>query len=434
VKRRRPSLRSLAPTVLAVSIAAGTSGCADRQTAPDLSPPAYALAARCGTCHPQQLADWESSMHAYAAADPVMLRMREMVQQEGVQGIGAECFNCHRPGVVRAETVGEDPEPFADDGLTCDVCHSIDGNPPEASIAFLLELDPNGAKVADLPDPLPTEAHPSSVRAFFSSSSFCAPCHQVNLSDGMGLENTFREWQQTILSGMGVECQRCHMPAFQGMAATQSVVAKTLHSHRMVGVDYAYDSFRGIDLQQQKDDIRALLQGAVTVETDVPPASVPAGGTLPLVIRIVNDRTGHSIPSGVSFAREMWMEIVVRDTGAPGDPIYHSGRLAANGDLVEDADLTFFGAKLYDAANQPTLFSWRAASIDESLLLPYARTRTAGYDVPVGTEAVGPLAVEATLHFRPIAPPLIRALGLPELLPIEVFDMWSASWTVAVTP
>lgn len=428
----RRAIRVLLPVASALALA----GCADQGTSPGDPPTAaaYTLSADCGVCHPQQLAEWESSMHAYAAADPVMLRMREMVQAEGVQGIGAECFNCHRPGVVRAVAAGVDPTPFADDGLGCDVCHSIDVVPDVANIEFLLNVDPTGPKYGNLDDPQPTEAHASGVRTFYSSSVFCAPCHQVDLENGVGLENTYREWEESVLSGQGIDCQDCHMPAYEGKAATASEETKTLHRHAMVGVDYAYEPFRGIDLDQQKEDIRTLLRNAVRVELDAVPLSVSRGGELSLELRIVNDRTGHSIPSGVSFAREMWVEVSVRDTGTLDEPLYRSGALAANGDLVKDSDLTFFGSQMFDAANQPTLFSWRAASIDESLLLPYEETRIAAYSVPIEQTVIGPLAVEAALRFRPVSPPLIRALGgLDHLLPIEIFEMWSDAWSVDVT-
>jgi hypothetical protein len=51
--------------------------------------------------------------------------------------------------------------------------------------------------------------------------------------------------------------------------------------------------------------------------------------------------------------------------------------------------------------------------------------------VPIG--AVGPLTVEMALNFRPMDPRVIRAIELDELLPIEIFEMWSDERTVAVT-
>jgi hypothetical protein len=50
----------------------------------------------------------------------------------------------------------------------------------------------------------------------------------------------------------------------------------------------------------------------------------------------------------------------------------------------------------------------------------------------VGT--TGPLDVSARLLFRPMAPEILRLAGLDHLLPIEVFEMWSGTWQVAVTP
>ncbi|MDP6460924.1 MAG: hypothetical protein QGH59_04020, partial [Gemmatimonadota bacterium] len=254
------------------------------------------------------------------------------------------------------------------------------------------------------------------------------------LPDGVGLENTFREWQQTNLSGMGVECQTCHMKTYTGRAATDSPVREGIHRHTVVGVDYAYAPFQGIDLEAQKADIQDLLENAVSVSVEGIPAEAAPGEALDVVVRVTNDQTGHSIPSGVSFSREMWVSIAVTDSA--GASVYRSGYLLANGDLVtvaEDPDLTLFHSKLYDADGERTLLSFVATSIDDSLLLPYMSTRTAHYPVTVPAAASGPLTVEIMLRFRPIAPPILRAIDLPELLPIEIFDMWSASYTVAVT-
>ena len=50
----------------------------------------------------------------------------------------------------------------------------------------------------------------------FSSSEFCAPCHQFSPGDmavnGKLLENTLAEWRGSRYAAEGITCQRCHMP------------------------------------------------------------------------------------------------------------------------------------------------------------------------------------------------------------------------------
>ncbi len=401
---------------------------------PNEIPPAFATAADCGSCHPNHFAEWEASMHAYAGSDPVLFALIEIAAAEGG---ASDCEKCHAPAQRRMSRLsGTSPgraTDMSDEGISCDVCHSIAETPPLASIEFLDDVDPFGPKYGSLTNPVDTPAHSSEKRSSFSSSVFCAPCHQVNLPDGTGLENTFKEWEESNLAGMGIECQSCHMPRYTGRAATDGPVRDDVHRHDFVGPDYAYEEFRGIDLAAQKEAIRSLLSASVTVTADVP-SSVALGDDLAIGVTVFNDRTGHSIPSGVSFSREMWVEVTVRDVGDA--LVYRSGWLKPDGDLVipaEDPALTRFTAQMADADGAPTMFTWRAASIDDSELLEFLESRTGTYAIPIPPGTVGPLAVDVALRFRPIKPAIIRALDLDRLLPIEIFDMWKQSFPVDVS-
>ncbi len=417
-------------------------GCAEQTVDPGdpgSVPPEYATAASCGECHPDQLAEWETSMHAYSGLDPLMHKLSAIAEVEGGQDLGGSCKKCHAPAqrrldLLAAAGVTTTQSNLDEDGLNCDVCHSISVVPPTGSIDFLENVDPTGPKYANLDDPVPTSAHANEKRSWYSTSQACAPCHQVDLPDGNGLENTFIEWEVTLLPGMGIECQSCHMPRYTGQAAVGGPIRDNLHRHKMVGVDYAYDAFRGIDLDQQKADIRELLENSVTVNAVVP-ASVLPNDDLEIAITVLNDKTGHSIPSGVSFAREMWIEVIVRD--GDGTELYHSGALQDGGDLptvAQDPDLELFTAQMYDADGAPTGFAWRAESIDESGLLPYLASRTGGWTVNVPGGTPEPLEVSLALRFRPIPPATMRELDLERLLPVEIFDMWTETTTVSIGP
>jgi hypothetical protein len=67
------------------------SGCTDRGTDPGKKPTPgelgpFRTAAECGVCHPQHLAEWETSMHAFAGVDPVMLAMSSLAAAAELQG------------------------------------------------------------------------------------------------------------------------------------------------------------------------------------------------------------------------------------------------------------------------------------------------------------------------------------------------------------
>jgi len=438
------TLLAALPALLAILLAAG---CSDGEKDPaGPGAPAEVLgpfraAAACGDCHPQHYREWERSMHAFAGSDPVMLALSELARSEAGNAVADECIQCHSPALVRQEQwlaslpAGSNPtlEDLTHDGISCDFCHSVQIIPPVGDIRWFDTVDPSAPKLGSIADPVENEFHESRIDASFRTSIQCAACHQVDLDDGTGVENTYLEWERSILSGQGIECQDCHMPAYDGPAASAGPVRR-VHRHEFVGVDYLTADFRGADRAVQLAAVRGLLENSVLVEPDIP-AQVSAGGTLDLGVAVSNELTGHSIPSGTSFSRDMWIEITVSD--GTGALLYRSGWLEANGDLVDptvDLALVRFGSVMTDENGDPTLFTWRAVAIDETELLRYGATRQASYaiDVPAGTP--GPLTVVARLRFRPLKPEILRAASLPELLPIEIFDMWSTSASVVVTP
>src|SRR5687768_1766164 len=57
--------------------------------------------ASCKSCHPKHYREWRSSMHAYAADDPVFLAMNKRGQRETEGALGDFCVGCHAPMAVR---------------------------------------------------------------------------------------------------------------------------------------------------------------------------------------------------------------------------------------------------------------------------------------------------------------------------------------------
>src|ERR1700759_3040457 len=51
----------------------------------------------CKACHAEHYAEWQSSMHAYAAKDPVFIAMNERGQRETNGALGDFCVKCHAP-------------------------------------------------------------------------------------------------------------------------------------------------------------------------------------------------------------------------------------------------------------------------------------------------------------------------------------------------
>src|ERR671924_537808 len=84
----------------------------------------------CGTCHPAQLADWRTSLHARAMGPGVAGQLVDMLQTAPADALG--CHTCHAPLAEQRPRLGADASHAANpvfdpalraQGLVCAGCH-----------------------------------------------------------------------------------------------------------------------------------------------------------------------------------------------------------------------------------------------------------------------------------------------------------------------
>lgn len=171
--------------------------------------------ASCGTCHPVQFRDWQTSFHAKSMGPGIAGQLVEMLRTEPAQA--RTCFTCHAPLGEQAPLVrgpnGLAANPDLDaslqaQGIVCASCHVRNHQrfgPPRRD-----------GSIADRA-PRETLPHNGLTRTTaFLRSEFCASCHQF-APDGLALngkllENTFEEWRASPAARRGQQCQDCHMP------------------------------------------------------------------------------------------------------------------------------------------------------------------------------------------------------------------------------
>jgi hypothetical protein len=125
-----------------------------------------------------------------------------------------------------------------------------------------------------------------------------------------------------------------------------------VHEHSFVGVDYPLDTVAKFDPQRPKRT--ALLQSAATFDVE---QSIQ-GNNLVLKFTITN-QTGHNLPTGFAFARQMWIELVVKEGSST---IFTSGVLArSSDDLCDDGT---FG----EATNPLRPFVHGCTTVDPNLV------------------------------------------------------------------
>lgn len=206
------------------------------------------------------------------------------------------CAACHTPAAAVNKPYGIDPNLLSGtgaEGVPCDFCHKIwDVNldpttgmpfpnmPGVMSFEFRRPPDGHQFFAGPLDDVAPGEDTYSPLQ---TQSQFCAPCHFGVFWDTV-IYNSFGEWIESSYNDPegGQTCQDCHMPRLdveyfalpdQGGLERDPMM---IYSHRMPGA--ADEEF---------------LQNAVSMTVD----PRREGEHLIVEVAIVNDQTGHHVPT-----------------------------------------------------------------------------------------------------------------------------------------
>ena len=398
----------------------------------------------CESCHPTHYKEWSGSMHAYAFTDPVWFKQHSKEQEHfnsKDKELGQFCIMCHSPVGFLTGAI-EDPYTFdisqkeslatqVKEGISCSFCHATTHLSPSTNVDFSNNinegiqffLNPGEVKYGSIKDPLPNNFHESEFHPDYDKSEYCRACHNLTIS-GKDAEMTFNEWSQTSFEAMGIECQSCHMESYSGYAVDTKLFPnapyrKNLHRHNFIGIDHALTPFP--EEETQLKSINDLLESAAELNfSEILPDYILSGEIFNLGI-IVTNTSGHNLPTGTTFSRQIWLELNVL---ADLDTIYRSGHLDSNGDLydfyidpqrLEDPDLTIFRTVLYDANGDSGL---RHVSVERMVkksdtTLPVQGSIIANFKftIPENTEN---LIIKVRLRFRSLPPFFVREFGLAE--------------------
>ncbi len=396
------------------------SACGDNQL-PTMTKAELMDPAACETCHPQQFKAWSGSMHAYAAEDPVFLAMNQRGQRETGGALGDFCVKCHAPIAV-AEGLTTDGLNLASlspsvKGVTCYFCHSavaVQGthNNP-------LKLTTDGSLFGPFNDPVAGTPHRSSYSPLFDptrpeSAAACGSCHDIVNQHGTAIERTYSEWQETVFSDLklGLTCGRCHMTQSQGPASTKSAnKIRSLGSHALPGVDVALTPFPQADAQRQQ--VESLLNDTLV-------GTLCLTDSLKIEVSLENINAGHSVASGASADRRLWVEVIAT---LQGRVIYQSGVVpeGQSVETIDDPDLWLIRDCFFDEARRPVHMFWEAASftsnqipgmVKPTVLDPSSFTKShVAYRYPQATALPEkPDRITMKVFMRPIGDDVLRDL------------------------
>ncbi|HTQ04478.1 MAG TPA: multiheme c-type cytochrome [Polyangiaceae bacterium] len=325
----------------------------------------------CAGCHADIYQAWRHSMHAHAMTSPIMIAQTNQVAARVLANVPSPdpkeaCVACHGPigtALTEGNTLPLPAGPLSDralldDGIGCAVCHQWRGTTHTGGAAltrFQAELEAGRTYYGPFGDAVGNAFHRSAKSDLFATPErLCQNCHSVELDknhDGridrgtdLVLQTLFEEWE-LYAKGGGASCVDCHMPVVRGAkrAAPGATVpfeqdrdapARSLRDHSFVGVDYPLDDPAARDALAGHR--QALLASAGTLV--IPPASVvKTADAIAFDAKLTNSGTGHVLPGGFAFVRQMWFEVTLTD--ANGRLLGSSGVLANPTDDLCDASI-----------------------------------------------------------------------------------------------
>ncbi len=239
-------------------------------TAPESAALPYGTdAASCSGCHEAEYQAWSSSAHATSGISPVFEALVERARADWGARAADACVRCHQP------------DHGGDLGVGCVTCHAATGNTGTRDGRLRVDLE---APLAGPRGEGETEAHQIRTTGFLTSPSLCGTCHEVT-SPGLLDEPTLSEYQGSALGAAGIGCATCHMRDGE---------------HRFVGIDPAWDA--APDAQARaREDTRALMEEALALDARLEEGEV--------VVTLENLGTGHAVPTGAAFLRDLWVDV-----------------------------------------------------------------------------------------------------------------------------
>lgn len=390
----------------------------------------------CGSCHREIYQEWQQSLmsqsftHEWDQVEYFKLALPHSLKLEKVSGVKGGCIACHAP---LAFMDGDIPPKEAqagtraNEGVSCDVCHSITGSSEEIPFNSSYNIEPGKVKNGPRKDAV-SPAHKSKFSAFTTSPELCATCHDEKSPYGALVKGTYREWKAGPYAAEGARCQDCHMYHADGKSASMGKKRKGVAHH----------NFHGSHAPNK-------VGGSIDLAIYASKNELSPGANLSLRAELFNGKAGHYIPSGSTEERMLWLEvwaidsdgksfhIPVKSTGFKGEEytIADSNTLAymAMGEIMEikgykgikrDGNVPdgarIFRRPFFDPKGRMTVCQWYTA---DNTLVDYRigprETKIEHYKWTLPDNvASGPLKIKANLLYSQIPSSLGEFFELPE--------------------
>jgi hypothetical protein len=410
----------------------------------------------CAECHTVIARQYDEALmsmsftHPWDEIEYFELALPHALKVEKVAGVKAGCNGCHAPlaflaGDIPPKRPAEGTR--ANEGVSCDLCHSIVGFEGDVPFNFNFIVEP-GEVQQGVRSGTESPGHEIAVNPFMMTAELCGTCHNEKDPWGLWVKATHLEWKESPQAKAGIVCQDCHMPPAPGNSAPDAG-----------GVDH-------LDIRQHLfhgAHDNGKLAGAVEVRIYATADRVSPGGKMVFTTTVVNAKAAHSIPSGSAEERLLWLDVVAVDSAgvmhhlpvdlkgfegeqwtiASADTLAYQDigdiqQIAEFKGLLRDAPVPagdrIFRLPYLDPAGRMTVAQWNTAAFgpDYRLKPLQAVNETYTWSLPDDV-APGPVSVTATVWYSRVVASVAEFLEIPtgEVTPVKMSDHTA---TIVVVP
>jgi cytochrome c553 len=397
-----------------------------------LTPGDWEDPAICGGCHTVQYQGWKGSMHANSFKDPLFQAEWALAEKQLGGNISNLCGGCHSPVGMLTKTIKFDPAmgkhggftapPIAENGVFCDVCHTISGSTFQKSSA----MEHGNGSYVSTPGPIKhgplkdakSPYHETAYSEQHTKSAFCGNCHNIfNPLNQFPLERTYDEWKNSVYAQNGVQCQDCHMVPVEtamrvadtltpaaglkehGLGGKAGIGAQkdreVVHGHGFVGGNAVITAVMG-DPDSRRHAGIAVKRLRSVADVDISLDSVPGQeGLHRVAVKVTNSRAGHDLPTSLTFIRELWLEVTVTDQN--GRVLLRSGALGEHDEV--DPNAAMFKNYAVDKNGNPAQYIWTVERFERRNTIPPKGHQISHYyfNLPKDNKQ---LIVRAKLNYR----------------------------------
>lgn len=390
----------------------------------------------CRQCHTEIYAQWANSMmaqsytHHWDEIEYFQLAVKHGELNPKFKPVSDGCNGCHAPVSFLAGDVPP-PKPEknsrANEGVSCDVCHTISGYDDARLFNFQWFSQPGRTKFGGRGGEN-SPAHNLVLKPGLQVAKFCATCHNEKSPWGVYVKGTYNEWLEGPYSKENVQCHACHMPAGPGKRALT-------------------DGKRYADMRHhlfQGAHVEAKTRGAIDVVLHADTDEAEPGEPVVFTVHLFNQKAGHKIPTGSVEDRLLYVHVEAIDSQGKRYPLAvdkkgFEGEVWTIGDSkavayqdfsevmglgeqfaglprdgVADGD-RIFRMPYFTEKGQMTICQWNTARFGVDYRIGPRENKIETYTwVLPDTLPAGPLTVQATLNYQLLVKPVADFLKVPE--------------------